>query len=220
MSWQGTLGARRFLRHIHNLGDRGSARLGTRPARAVSGPDAGNLQPRHNLRRSVGFISAANFPCAVDVDADVGSYAYDARYAAARDVARNDQTHDCRDLGSREPPQFCLAEEFRDPRTACGPWTCTEHPRTHIMDREHTDEEHTMDIESSQEVTLDNWGKQLLENILLTAAEAVGERREISDSIEVTLTFRLTPIVSKDHLELSVAFKRDPTLRTYIPRQF
>src|SRR5208283_2997261 len=189
MSWQGALGARRFLRHIHNPGDRGSARLGTRPAQAVSGPDAGKVQPRHNLRRSVEFISAANFPCAVDVDADVGSYAYDARYAAGRDVVRNDQTHDCRDLGSREPPQFCL-------------------------------EEHTMDIEPSQEVSLDNWGKQLLENILLTAAEAVGERREISDSIEVTLTFRLTPIISKDHLEVSVAFKRDPTLTTHIPRQF
>ena len=52
-----------------------------------------------------------------------------------------------------------------------------------------------MDIESSQEISLDNWGAQLLENILLTAAEAVGERKEISDSIEVTLTFRLTPIV-------------------------
>lgn len=77
-----------------------------------------------------------------------------------------------------------------------------------------------MDIESSQEVSLDNWGKQLLENILLTAAEAVGERREISDSIDVTLTFRLTPIVSKDHLEVSVAFKRDPTLITHIPGNF
>ena len=52
----------------------------------------------------------------------------------------------------------------------------------------------------------------------MTAAEAVGERTEISDSIEVTLTFRLTPIISKDHLEVSVAFKRDPTLRTHIPR--
>ena len=49
--------------------------------------------------------------------------------------------------------------------------------------------------------------------------EAVGERKEISDSVEVTLTFRLTPIVSKDHLEVSVAFKRDPTLITHIPRQ-
>src|SRR5271156_6016243 len=218
MSWQGTLGARRFLRHIHNLGDRGSARLGTRPARAVSGPDAGNLQPRHNLRRSMGFISAANFPCTVGVDADLGSYAYDARYAAGRDVARNEQTHDRRDLGAREPPQFCFAAEFREPQTACGPWRVLNTRAPHIMDKEHTNEEHTMDIESSQEVSLDNWGKQLLENILLTAAEAVGERREISDSIEVTLTFRLTPIVSKDHLEVSVAFKRDPTLRTYIPR--
>jgi hypothetical protein len=76
-----------------------------------------------------------------------------------------------------------------------------------------------MDIESSQEASLENWGKQLMENILLTAAEAISERKEISDSIEVTLTFRLTPIVAKDHLEVSVAFPRDPALITHIPRQ-
>jgi hypothetical protein len=81
------------------------------------------------------------------------------------------------------------------------------------------EEEHTMDNESSQEGSLDNWGKQLMENILLTAAEEVSERSEVSDSVEVTLTFRLKPIVSKDQLEVSVAFKRDPTLITYIPRQ-
>jgi hypothetical protein len=73
--------------------------------------------------------------------------------------------------------------------------------------------------EISQEISLDNWGRQLMENILLTAAEAVGERKERADSVEVTLTFRLTPIVSKDQLEVSVGFKRDPTLVTYIPRQ-
>ena len=77
----------------------------------------------------------------------------------------------------------------------------------------------TKDSEPSQETSLDNWGKQLMENILLTAAEEVSECREISDSIEVTLTFRLRPIVSKDQLEVSVAFKRDPTLIMYIPRQ-
>ena len=77
-----------------------------------------------------------------------------------------------------------------------------------------------MDTESSQETSLDNWGKQLMENILLTAAEAISERREISDSIDVTLTFRLTPIVAKDQLEISVAFERDPVLVTYIPREF
>jgi hypothetical protein len=76
-----------------------------------------------------------------------------------------------------------------------------------------------MDSEPRQEVSLDNWGKQLLENILLTAAEAVAERSEASNSIEVMLTFRLTPILAMDHLELSVAFKRDPTLITHIPRQ-
>src|SRR5690349_18764632 len=73
--------------------------------------------------------------------------------------------------------------------------------------------------ESSQEVSLNDWGKQLMENILLTAAEEVSERSRTSDSIEVTLTFRLTPIISKDQLEVKVAFKRDPTLVVYIPRQ-
>jgi hypothetical protein len=80
-------------------------------------------------------------------------------------------------------------------------------------------EEYTMDSTSSQETSLDNWGKRLMENILLTAAEEISERSERSDSVEVTLTFRLTPIISKDRLEVSVAFKRDPTLITYIPRQ-
>src|SRR5579862_2910395 len=79
---------------------------------------------------------------------------------------------------------------------------------------------HPMDAAPRQEVSLDNWGKQLLENILLTAAEAVGERRPQSDSVEVILTFRLTPIVARDCLELSVDFPRDPTLVTYIPRRF
>jgi len=82
------------------------------------------------------------------------------------------------------------------------------------------DEENKMDSESSQEISLDNWGKQLMENVLMTAAEEISERSEISDSIEVTLTFRLTPIISKDQLEVRVAFKRDPTLITYVPRQF
>jgi hypothetical protein len=72
----------------------------------------------------------------------------------------------------------------------------------------------------SQEVSLDKWGTQLMENILLTAAEAVAERHERADSIDVTLTFRLTPIVPKDQLEVRVAFERDPTLVAYIRKQF
>ena len=73
----------------------------------------------------------------------------------------------------------------------------------------------------SQEIYLDKWGMQLMENILLTAAEALAERKEKNpDSVEVTLTFCLTPIVSKDQLEVRVGFDRDPTLITYIPRQF
>ena len=73
--------------------------------------------------------------------------------------------------------------------------------------------------QGSQEVPLEEWGRQLMENILLTAAEAVGERRQEAGSVEVTLTFRLTPVVSKDRLEVRVTFKRDPALVTYIPRQ-
>jgi hypothetical protein len=73
----------------------------------------------------------------------------------------------------------------------------------------------------SQEISLDKWGMQLMENILLTAAEALAERNEENpDSVEVTLKFRLAPNVSKDQLEVSVGFERDPALVTYVPRQF
>jgi hypothetical protein len=76
------------------------------------------------------------------------------------------------------------------------------------------------DSESSLQISLDDWGKQLMENILLTAAEELSERDQTSGSIDVTLTFRLTPIISEDQLEVKVTFKRDPTLVTHIPRQF
>jgi hypothetical protein len=79
-------------------------------------------------------------------------------------------------------------------------------------------DKNTIGVEPPQEVSFDNWGKRLMENILLAAAEAVGERKEVSDSVEVTLTFRLTPIIAKDQLEVSVEFPRDPTLITYVPR--
>lgn len=79
-------------------------------------------------------------------------------------------------------------------------------------------DKNTIGVEPPQEVSFDNWGKRLMENILLAAAEAVSERKEVSDSIEVTLTFRLTPIVARDELQVSVDFKRDPTLITYLPR--
>jgi len=77
-----------------------------------------------------------------------------------------------------------------------------------------------LDIQPRREISLDNWGKQLLENILLIAAESVAEQQQQSDSVEVTLSFRLTPVLSRDCLELSVEFERDPTLVTYIPRRF
>lgn len=81
------------------------------------------------------------------------------------------------------------------------------------------DQSSSIDAES-QEISLDKWGVQLMENILLTAAEALADRRqEDLTSVDVTLKFRLTPIVSKDQLEVKVGFERDPTLITYIPRK-
>jgi hypothetical protein len=81
-------------------------------------------------------------------------------------------------------------------------------------------EQHLPEAES-QMISLDKWGIQLMENILLTAAEAVAERKEENPNcVEVTLKFRLTPIVPKDQLEVRVEFQRDPTLVTYIPRRF
>ncbi len=81
------------------------------------------------------------------------------------------------------------------------------------------DQSSSIDAES-QEVSLDKWGVQLMENILLTAAEALADcRQEDLSSVDVTLKFRLTPIVSKDQLEVKVGFERDPTLITYIPRK-
>ncbi len=79
-------------------------------------------------------------------------------------------------------------------------------------------DKNTIGTEAPQETSLDKWGKQLMENILLTAAEALSEGKEASGSAEVTLTFRLTPIVARDELQVSVDFKRDPTLITYLPR--
>ena len=76
----------------------------------------------------------------------------------------------------------------------------------------------SVDIES-QEVSLDKWGMQLMENILLTAAEALAERKEKDpQSVEVVLKFQLTPVLAKDQLEVRVEFKRDPTLITHVPR--
>ena len=49
VSRQGALGAGCFIRHIHYVGYRGSALLGTRPAQALSGPDAGKVRPWHHL---------------------------------------------------------------------------------------------------------------------------------------------------------------------------
>jgi hypothetical protein len=73
----------------------------------------------------------------------------------------------------------------------------------------------------SQEISLDKWGMQLMENILLIAAEALAQRNDQNlESAEVTLKFRIAPDLSKDQLEVRVGFEQDPTLVTYVPRQF
>src|SRR5579871_1146163 len=100
MPWQGPLGARRCLRHIHDPGDRGSARLGTGSAEALSGTNVRTVRTYGCIRRGVAALSTADSARLVDVDADAGAYAYHARHAIAGNVARNDQAHDLRHVRS------------------------------------------------------------------------------------------------------------------------
>ena len=48
-----------------------------------------------------------------------------------------------------------------------------------------------------------DWGKALIEELLLRAAEQVSDRGAASDSVAVSLTFRLTPIAGEAAIEIS-----------------
>jgi hypothetical protein len=78
-----------------------------------------------------------------------------------------------------------------------------------------------MENESVREVALDQWGRALLEELLFRAAEAVSAGAGAArDSVEVSLTFQLTPRVREDALEIRAVCSAEAPLVTLLPRPF
>jgi hypothetical protein len=77
-----------------------------------------------------------------------------------------------------------------------------------------------MASEAVREVALDQWGRALLEELLFRAAEAVSSGSRSGDSVEVSLTFRLTPRVAEDALEIRTESSAEAPLVTRLARPF
>jgi hypothetical protein len=71
-----------------------------------------------------------------------------------------------------------------------------------------------------REVALDQWGRALLEELLFRAAEAVSAGSRRGDSVDVSLTFRLTPRVAEDALEIRTDSSAERPLVTRLARPF
>jgi hypothetical protein len=77
-----------------------------------------------------------------------------------------------------------------------------------------------MASETVREVALDHWGRALLEELLFRAAEAVSAGARDGDAVEVALTFRLTPRIADDALEIRTASSAEAPLVTRLARPF
>lgn len=79
-----------------------------------------------------------------------------------------------------------------------------------------------MDDGAVREVALEQWGRALLEELLFRAAESVSatDSRPARDAVEVVLTFRLTPRLADDALEIRADCSAEPPLVTLLPRPF
>lgn len=77
-----------------------------------------------------------------------------------------------------------------------------------------------MPPEATRQVALDQWGRALLEELLFRAAESVSARPSASGSVEVELSFRLTPRVDDDSLEIRAECSAEPALVTRLMRPF
>jgi len=71
-----------------------------------------------------------------------------------------------------------------------------------------------------REVPLEGWGKALLEEILFRAAEAASAGSPGGGAVAVSLTFRLTPNVAGDYLEIRTESTAEPPLVTRLERPF
>jgi hypothetical protein len=74
--------------------------------------------------------------------------------------------------------------------------------------------------EAVREVALDQWGRALLEELLFRAAEAVSAGASAGAGVEVTLSFRLTPRVAEDVLEIRTEGRAEAPLVTRLARPF
>jgi len=77
-----------------------------------------------------------------------------------------------------------------------------------------------MDAVQPREVTLDQWGRALLEELLFRAAEAVSRDAGAQGSVEVALGFRITPREAEDCLEIRMESSAEAPLVTRLRRPF
>ena len=69
-----------------------------------------------------------------------------------------------------------------------------------------------------REVPLADWGKALLEEILVRAAERIASSGGAADRVDVSLEFRLSPCA--DSLEIRTLSALEPPLLTRLARPF
>jgi hypothetical protein len=81
-------------------------------------------------------------------------------------------------------------------------------------------ESNEMQNEPVREVSLDEWGKALLEELLFRAAGRVSERAGEGAFVEVALTFRLTADDARDCIEIRTEGGAEAPLVTRLPRPF
>ena len=77
-----------------------------------------------------------------------------------------------------------------------------------------------MQSEPVREVSLDQWGKALLEELLFRAAGRVSERTGGGAFVEVALTFRLSADTASDCIEIRTEGGAEAPLVTRLPRPF
>ena len=77
-----------------------------------------------------------------------------------------------------------------------------------------------MQSEPVREVSLDQWGKALLEELLFRAAGRVSERTGGEAFVDVALTFRLSADASRDCIEIRTEGGAEAPLITRLPRPF
>jgi CxxC motif-containing protein (DUF1111 family) len=77
-----------------------------------------------------------------------------------------------------------------------------------------------MDTETTRDVALDQWGRALLEELLFRAAEAVSAAGAAGSAVDVSLSFRLTPRMQDDCIEIRTECSAEPPLVTRLTRPF